>query len=60
MSQGFEELSGYPMEASIGRNCRFLSFGVPVDKRDEDVTARLRAFTDVATSGDPFAVASML
>merc|ERR1712151_1370002 len=40
----------------VGRNCRFLSFGVPDHLRDEQTTERLRAYTRIAISGDPFSV----
>eukprot|EP00746_Dinoflagellata_sp_MGD_P042539 gnl/MRDRNA2_/MRDRNA2_203126_c0_seq1.p1 gnl/MRDRNA2_/MRDRNA2_203126_c0~~gnl/MRDRNA2_/MRDRNA2_203126_c0_seq1.p1 ORF type:complete len:319 (+),score=52.53 gnl/MRDRNA2_/MRDRNA2_203126_c0_seq1:87-959(+) len=55
VSKGFEKLTGYRVEDAIGRNCRFLSYGVPSDLYDEDTTTRLRKFTDLAISGDPFA-----
>merc|ERR1712194_245007 len=57
VSQGFEQLTGYRVEDAIGRNCRFLSFGVPRELFDqvEDV-GRLRKFTDIATKADPFEV----
>ncbi|CAD7940956.1 unnamed protein product [Amoebophrya sp. A120] len=57
VSQGFEELTGYPAEDCIGRNCRFLNYGVPSERFDEETRQRLRAFTDVAVSGDPLAIA---
>lgn len=55
VSKGFERLTGYRVDDAIGRNCRFLSFGVPDVRRDGETTSRLRKFTQVATSGDPFA-----
>ena len=54
VSKGFENLTGYRVDDAIGRNCRFLSDGVPEALRDEPTTERLRTFTRVATSGDPF------
>jgi len=58
VSRGFAKLTGYEVEESIGRNCRFLSYGVPAEKYDDETTARLRAYTKLATSGDPFILAS--
>jgi len=56
VSKGFEELTGYGVEAAIGRNCRFLNFGVPDSKRDLEMTERVKAFTNIATSGNMRAV----
>ncbi|CAD7956846.1 unnamed protein product [Amoebophrya sp. A25] len=57
VSKGFERLTGYRVEDCVGRNCRFLNYGVPQEKLDNETASRLRAFTDVAVSGDPLAVA---
>ncbi len=52
--RGLQKLTGYAVEDAVGRNCRFLSYGVPIEKRDAETTDRLKAYTQVATSGDPF------
>jgi len=59
VSKGFEELTGYSMMDAIGRNCRFLSYGIPADKEDEETSSRLRNYTRVAMTGDPFSIAGM-
>jgi len=59
VSQGFEELTGYSTMDALGRNCRFLSFGVPEHLRDKETTERLKLYTEVATSGDPFSVVDL-
>eukprot|EP00933_Yihiella_yeosuensis_P040752 TRINITY_DN35126_c0_g1_i1.p2 TRINITY_DN35126_c0_g1~~TRINITY_DN35126_c0_g1_i1.p2 ORF type:complete len:204 (-),score=38.87 TRINITY_DN35126_c0_g1_i1:12-581(-) len=60
VSKGFEKLTGYKAAEVIGKNCRFLAFDVPKELVDEDTTLRLVAFTQVATSGDPFLAAEHL
>lgn len=57
VSEGFEELTGYNCLDAIGRNCRFLSYGVPKHLRDEETSERLRAYTLLAMSDDPFSIA---
>lgn len=59
VSKGFEELTGYSTLDAIGKNCRFLSFGVPEHLRDKDTTERLKIYTEVATSGDPFSIVEL-
>lgn len=59
VSKGFEELTGYTTMDALGRNCRFLSFGVPAHLRDLETTERLKVYTEVATSGDPFSVVDL-
>merc|ERR1712100_778703 len=44
---------------ALGRNCRFLSFGVPLHLQDKETTERLKVYTEVATSGDPFSVVDL-
>jgi len=56
VSKGFEKLTGYGMTDIVGRNCRFLSYDVPEHLRDEGMTQRLKDYTRIATSGDPFSV----
>jgi len=56
VSRGFEKLTGYGMTDIVGRNCRFLSFGVPEKLRDATTTQRLKDYTMLACSGDPFSV----
>jgi serine/threonine protein phosphatase PrpC len=59
VSKGFEDLTGYSTLDALGRNCRFLSFGVPENLRDKETTERLKRYTEVATSGDPFSVVDL-
>lgn len=59
VSTGFHTLTGYSPEEVIGHNCRFLAYDVPEHLRSQETTERLRAFTKVAISGDPFSVAEL-
>jgi len=59
VSKGFEDLTGYSTMDALGKNCRFLSFGVPSNLQDKKTTQRLKSYTEVATSGDPFSVTDL-
>jgi hypothetical protein len=43
-SEGFTELTGYGLEEIIGRNCRFLLNGVPIDHIDEATRIKCRQY----------------
>eukprot|EP00746_Dinoflagellata_sp_MGD_P018843 gnl/MRDRNA2_/MRDRNA2_143721_c0_seq1.p1 gnl/MRDRNA2_/MRDRNA2_143721_c0~~gnl/MRDRNA2_/MRDRNA2_143721_c0_seq1.p1 ORF type:complete len:513 (+),score=101.18 gnl/MRDRNA2_/MRDRNA2_143721_c0_seq1:83-1621(+) len=45
-SEGFEKITGYPQDAIVGRNCRFLNEGCEVD---EDVRFEMRKCVNFGT-----------
>jgi hypothetical protein len=53
-SAGFTELTGYAVQDVVGRNCRFLLNGVPLDLIDNEVRMQCRSYCLAAFQGEDY------